>query len=195
MHGAALRAVAKLPGGASLGIVDFGAGPATALLALVESRPGRVEYMALEPAAGMQSVAAIAFATVGERLRLREVSSALNADCFRTAQGMILRCSYTVLVFSYFFAQRIDQALVDEIVRFAEFCRRRGPVIVVYTNPIGPSASWMPNEDIHFWYAQFCAQLEHRVRIAEAAYSYRIVANLDDEMERHGSCAYEVWTL
>ena len=66
---------------------------------------------------------------------------------------------------------------------------------LIYTNPVGPSASWMPRGDVHGWYKEFTKHLGHQSRILQKSYSYNVLSNLAEPVTRSGDCAYEVWKV
>lgn len=93
-----------------------------------------------------------------------------------------------LLVFSYFFAQELTRPFVRALAnRIAALSP--SSMALVYTNPVGPSASWMPQGDIHVWYKEFARCLGHKPRIREVSYSYSVVRNLEEPTTRSGDCA------
>jgi hypothetical protein len=100
--------------------------------------------------------------------------------------------STVIVVASYFFAQRLSRGVV---LGLSDFVRTLGAqsVTVVYCNPIGPSASWKPRNDMHFWYREFCRRMRHRASMSKASYTYSTRANLDSVVVRQGECAGEQW--
>lgn len=176
--------------------VDFGAGPSTGLLSLLGRARSTVRYIALESADGMVAASERAIKVVGERSEKashhRFAASGFMADARDGAQ----RCDEIVLLFSYFFAQDLTEGFVRALARTVRGMAEWGkPVTIVYTNPVGPSASWMPRGDIHHWYRLFCRELGHRPAIRERTYSYDALANLSERVRRSGSCAAELWRM
>jgi len=93
-----------------------------------------------------------------------------------------------LLVFSFFFAQELTRPFVRALAnRIAALLP--ASMTVVYTNPVGPSASWMPQGDIHWWYREFANGLGHAPHIEERTYSYDVLRNLVEPVTRSGKCA------
>lgn len=187
MHAAALDAVFASGGASPDGpclCVDFGAGPSTGLLSLLGRTRSTVRYVAMESADGMIAASEQAFEVVGTRCEVAD------------ARDGARRCNEVVLLFSYFFAQSLTEGFVRALARMARGMAEWGkPVTIVYTNPVGPSASWMPRGDIHHWYRLFCRELGHRPAIEEQTYAYDALANLSEPVRRNGSCARELWRI
>lgn len=98
------------------------------------------------------------------------------------------------LVFSYFFAHKLTKpfvrALAARVIDLPAATKT-----IVYTNPVGPTASWMPNVGIHDWYREFAACLDHKPRIGDMSYRYEATRNLREPVSRSGHCSFEVWKL
>ncbi len=189
MHYAALAQL--MPSEAIDTLIDFGGGPGTAMLALAGLQDSKFDRLALEHAEGMRRVARVAHQHVGAYCAMNKEHAFPDAkfwyDAHRVASGRNV-----LIVFSYFFAQRLTAPFVRALARRISSLPS-SKVTIVYTNSIGPSASWMPRGGMHDWYEDFSRRIGHSPRIKEASYSYRIQRNLTQSTTRSGACAFEVW--
>lgn len=189
-HGALAQALPSLTH--DVGMVDFGAGPGTALLAVAGACNDRIRYVGIEIASGMQEVHGVAQTTVGSR-QSATLHYWPSAHFWREAE-VALSAPTGIMAFSYFFAQQLSPAFVTALGRAVRQLEVSNTWII-YTNPLGPAASWMPNCDVHYWYRQFCRELGHRPVIQPLSYLYKASANLDELVERRGECGCEFWRL
>ena len=191
MHHAALRSV--MPETFSNALIDFGGGPGTAMLALSGSRGTSFERLSLELAQGMRAIASEASRMAGSNCKRNSEHAFPESRFWEEALQMSARRK-VLLVFSYFFAQDLTshfiRALANRIAALTP-----SEMIIVYTNPVGPSASWMPRGDVHWWYKELTKHLGHQSRIKTKSYSYKVLRNLAEPVTRTGDCAYEVWKV
>ncbi len=173
--------------------MDFGGGPGTGLLAVASRGLQKIKRIALEYASGMSEVAKIAQNIVGSRCDLNTEHQLVSPQ-FLQDIDKASKCKPTIIIFSYLFAQSLTSAFVSALAR-AIRSLDTVHTSIVYTNPVGPSAAWMPESDIHFWYREFCNEMGHEPRIETIPYKYGAVANLKLPVERDGECASEVWRI
>lgn len=191
MHHAALRSV--LPEHAPDVLIDFGGGPGTALLALSSHRGATFERLSLELAQGKRALASGASRMEGSMCK-RNSEHAFPDSKFWDEAARMAEGRAVLLVFSYFFAQELTRPFVRAMAnRIAALSP--SSMTLIYTNPVGPSASWMPQCDVHGWYKEFTRCLGHKPRIKEGSYSYSVLRNLEEPTTRSGDCAYEVWKV
>lgn len=191
MHHAALQSV--LPETSPDVLIDFGGGPGTAMIALSSNHGTTFERLSLELAQGMRAVASEASRMAGSRCK-RNSEHAFPASRFWEEASQMTDGKSTLLVFSYFFAQELTRPFVRALAnRIAALSP--SAMTMIYTNPVGPSASWMPQGDIHGWYKEFAKYLGHQSRIRSKSYSYKVLRNLAEPVNRSGDCAYEVWKV
>lgn len=189
MHHAALRSV--LPETSPDVLVDFGGGPGTAMLALQGNRCAPFERLSLELAQGMRLIAAEAARMPGGRCRRNSEHAFPESEFWDEASKMVDGRT-VLLVFSYFFAQDLTRPFVRALAnRIASLSP--SAMTVVYTNPVGPAASWMPKGDIHGWYKEFAEVLGHRPCIQSTSFSYKVLRNMVHPATRSKDCGYEVW--
>lgn len=188
MHHAALRSV--LPESSPDVLIDFGGGPGTAMLALSSKRGRTFERLSLELAQGMRAIASEASRMAGSKCK-RNSEHAFPESRFWEEAARMADGRAVLLVFSYFFAQELTRPFVRALAnRIAALSP--STMTLIYTNPVGPSASWMPQGDIHGWYKEFAKCLGHQSRIQSKTYSYKVLRNLAEPVTRYGDCAYEV---
>lgn len=191
MNHAALRSV--MPETAPDVLIDFGGGPGTALLALSGNRGIRFERLSLELAQGMRAIASDAASMEGSMCK-RNSEYAFPESRFWEEASQMAAGRKVLLVFSYFFAQDLTRPFVRALEnRIASLTP--SAMTLVYTNPVGPSASWMPRGDMHGWYKEFTKLLGYQSRIQSKSNSYNVLRNLAEPVTRTGDCAYEVWKV
>jgi hypothetical protein len=174
-------------------LIDFGTGPGTALLASADKTDQIIHHVGLEIAEGMRLVCEDARTLLASRIG-ESVSHALPGKAFwEDAEGSSPE-QQRVFMFSYFFGQDLNASFVQGLAKAIQSIQGTNTAIV-YTNPVGPHASWMPNSDIHHWYRRFCEVLGHEPKITTTAYSYEALSNLAQRTIRSGEFAYEVWSL
>lgn len=191
MHHAALRIV--MPESAPDVLIDFGGGPGTAMLALFGNRGSKFERLSLEPAQGMRTIASEACRMAGSNCKRNSEYAFPESRFWEEASHMAARRK-VLLVFSFFFAQDLTRPFVRALAnRIAALSP--SAMTLIYTNPVGPSASWMPRDDMHGWYKEFTKHLGHQSHILRKSYSYNVLSNLAEPVTRSGDCAYEVWKV
>ena len=191
MHHAALRSV--MPETSPNVLIDFGGGPGTAMLALSGNRGTTFERLSLELAQGMRAIASEAASMEGSMCK-RTSEHAFPESRFWEEAARMADGRAVLLVFSYFFAQELTRPFVRALAnRIAALSP--SAMTLIYTNPVGPSASWMPRGDVHGWYKEFTKHLGHQSRILQKSYSYNVLSNLAEPVTRSGDCAYEVWKV
>jgi hypothetical protein len=174
-------------------LIDFGGGPGTALLALSGNRGIRFERLSLELAQGMRAIASDAASMEGSMCK-RNSEYAFPESRFWEEASQMAAGRKVLLVFSYFFAQDLTRPFVRALEnRIASLTP--SAMTLVYTNPVGPSASWMPRGDMHGWYKEFTKLLGYQSRIQSKSNSYNVLRNLAEPVTRTGDCAYEVWKV
>lgn len=191
MHHAALRSV--FPDRSPDVLIDFGGGPGTAMLALSSNCGTTFERLSLELAQGMRALASGASRLKGSMCK-RNSEHAFPDSRFWEQAAKMADGRAVLLVFSYFFAQELTRPFVRALANRIS-ALSPSSMTLVYTNPVGPSASWMPNGDMHGWYKEFAKCLGHHARIRCKTYEYKALRNMTEPVNRSGECAYEVWRV
>lgn len=198
MHYAALQGVIprrSLTEGGSTLLVDIGAGPGTALMAGCSFGWKSIIYVALESAAGMMAPLGMAVRLASGCVRSVYVGPNITPAFEMAAIRAGAEAQRVFIVLSYFLAQRLTRSTVSKIGRLiTSLSKVNGHVTIVYTNPVGPSAAWMPYRNVHYWYRQLCNMVGRKARIRQREYNYSTVANLSRIVQRSGKVAFEVWS-